>query len=67
MEVWEYHEGETWKIGGYPITLAKARGGHFVAFVGSGTCETSADTERKAREYRLNLDNRCQKADDMGN
>ena len=56
MEEWNYRELQTFKIGGFPITIAKARGQHFVAFVGSGTCETEEDTQRKAREYNANLD-----------
>lgn len=66
MEEWNYRELESFKIGGFPITIAKARGQHFVAFVGSGTCETEEDTRKAALKYRANLDKKLIKSDNTG-
>lgn len=65
MERLEYHEGETFHWGGYPVTVAHARGGKLVAFVGSGECETGEDTQRVARLFRAKLDKANQKEEDL--
>ena len=67
MERLEYHEGETFHFGGFPVTVAHARGGKLVAFVGSGECETGEDTQRVARLYRAKLDILRRKEDTAGN
>lgn len=67
MERLEYHEGETFHWGGYPVTIAHARGGKLVAFVGSGESETGEDTKRLARLLRAKLDKALRKEDTAGN
>ena len=67
MERLDYREGETFRLGGFPVTIAHARGGRLVAFVGSGECETAYHTERRAREYLENLDNAGRKEEDNRN
>lgn len=67
MERLEYHEGETFHWGGFPVTVAHARGGKFIAYVGSGECETAYHTERRAKQERDKLDILRRKENTAGN
>jgi len=65
MERLDHHELETFYFGGFPVTIAHARGGKLIAFVGSGECETAYHTERRARMERESLDAKTKREDDL--
>lgn len=62
MERFDHHEGETFYFGGFPVTVAHARAGRLIAYIGSGECETAEDTKRVASLLRKKLDRDVGKA-----
>ena len=64
MERIDYHEGETFHLGGFAVTVAHARAGRLVAFIGTGECETATDTKRLARLLRAKIDKPHEKEQD---